>query len=129
MATMEGFDHLLNWKLKAGSHRFHGKDGGTCINEAARSDWAKPVGEVAEWFKAAALKSAVGASPPWVLGQWMCPLLRFHGLRAFSTAAAKVVEGTASEGADVSCVDPATTIPTTQGSLPSNDRSAEPDSP
>lgn len=32
---MEGFDHLLNWTLKAGSHPFPGKDGGTCINEAA----------------------------------------------------------------------------------------------
>src|SRR5919199_5499597 len=32
---MEGFDHILNWKLKAGSHRFPGPDGGTCINEAA----------------------------------------------------------------------------------------------
>ncbi len=32
---MDGFDHILNWKLKAGSHRFPGKDGGTCINEAA----------------------------------------------------------------------------------------------
>ena len=32
---MEGFDHLLNWKLKAGSHPLPGKDGGTCINEAA----------------------------------------------------------------------------------------------
>ena len=32
---MDTFDHLLNWKLKAGSHRFPGKDGGTCINEAA----------------------------------------------------------------------------------------------
>ncbi len=35
MVAMEGFDHLLNWKLKAGSHPFPGKDGGTCINEAA----------------------------------------------------------------------------------------------
>src|SRR5919206_4037681 len=35
MATMEGFDHILNWKLKAGSHPFPGPDGGTCINEAA----------------------------------------------------------------------------------------------
>ena len=35
MATMDGFDHILNWKLKAGSHPFPGKDGGTCINEAA----------------------------------------------------------------------------------------------
>src|SRR5215203_2276556 len=26
---------ILNWKLKAGSHPFPGKDGGTCINEAA----------------------------------------------------------------------------------------------
>jgi hypothetical protein len=32
---MEGFDHILNWKLRAGSHPFPGKDGGTCINEAA----------------------------------------------------------------------------------------------
>ncbi len=32
---MDGFDHLLNWQLKAGSHPFPGKDGGTCINEAA----------------------------------------------------------------------------------------------
>jgi hypothetical protein len=69
MATMEGFDQLLNWKLKAGSRPFPGKDGGTCINEAARSDWTKPVGEVAKWVKAAVLKTAMGASPPWVLGQ------------------------------------------------------------
>jgi hypothetical protein len=32
---MDGFDHILNWKLKHGSHPFPGKDGGTCINEAA----------------------------------------------------------------------------------------------
>ena len=32
---MDDFDHILNWKLKAGSHPFRGKDGGTCINEAA----------------------------------------------------------------------------------------------
>ena len=32
---MNSFDHLLNWKLKAGSHPFPGKDGGTCVNEAA----------------------------------------------------------------------------------------------
>ncbi len=32
---METFDHLLTWKLKIGSHRFPGPDGGTCINEAA----------------------------------------------------------------------------------------------
>jgi hypothetical protein len=32
---MDSFDHLLNWKLKQGSHTFPGKDGGTCINEAA----------------------------------------------------------------------------------------------
>jgi len=32
---MAQFDHLLNWKLQAGSHTFPGKDGGTCINEAA----------------------------------------------------------------------------------------------
>jgi hypothetical protein len=35
MAAMDNFDHLLNWKLKQGSHAFPGKDGGTCINEAA----------------------------------------------------------------------------------------------
>lgn len=32
---MESFDHILNWKLLRGSHEFPGKDGGTCINEAA----------------------------------------------------------------------------------------------
>ena len=32
---MERFDHILNWKLLGGSHQFPGKDGGTCINEAA----------------------------------------------------------------------------------------------
>ena len=32
---MDGFDHVLNWTLKIGSHPFPGKDGGTCINEAA----------------------------------------------------------------------------------------------
>ena len=32
---MQGFDHILNWTLKAGSHPFPGPDGGTCINEAA----------------------------------------------------------------------------------------------
>ena len=32
---MDQFDHILNWKLKQGSHTFPGKDGGTCINEAA----------------------------------------------------------------------------------------------
>ena len=32
---MDAFDHILNWTLKAGSHPFPGKDGGTCINEAA----------------------------------------------------------------------------------------------
>ena len=35
MVTMESFDKILNWKLKRGSHRFPGPDGGTCINEAA----------------------------------------------------------------------------------------------
>jgi hypothetical protein len=35
MATMEAFDTILNWKLQRGSHPFPGKDGGTCINEAA----------------------------------------------------------------------------------------------
>src|ERR1700761_7377613 len=32
---MSDFDHILNWKLLAGSHAFPGPDGGTCINEAA----------------------------------------------------------------------------------------------
>jgi hypothetical protein len=35
MVIMDGFDHILNWKLKRGSHAFPGQDGGTCINEAA----------------------------------------------------------------------------------------------
>ena len=32
---MDAFDHILHWKLTHGSHAFPGKDGGTCINEAA----------------------------------------------------------------------------------------------
>ncbi len=32
---MDGFDRLLNWTLKRGSHLFPGPGGGTCINEAA----------------------------------------------------------------------------------------------
>ena len=32
---MRDFDHIVNWKLLAGSHSFPGIDGGTCINEAA----------------------------------------------------------------------------------------------
>ena len=28
--------------------------------------WRRPCGQVAEWFKAAVLKTAVGASSPWV---------------------------------------------------------------
>jgi hypothetical protein len=32
---MGDFDHILNWKLRQGSHTFPGPDGGTCINEAA----------------------------------------------------------------------------------------------
>jgi hypothetical protein len=32
---MDSFAHILNWKLKKGSHEFPGPDGGTCINEAA----------------------------------------------------------------------------------------------
>ena len=32
---MEGVDHILNWKLKAGSHRFLGSEGSTRIAEAA----------------------------------------------------------------------------------------------
>jgi hypothetical protein len=35
MAAMDTFDHILDWKLKRGSHAFPGKAGGTCINEAA----------------------------------------------------------------------------------------------
>jgi hypothetical protein len=35
MVTMDGFDHILNWTLKVGSHPFPGPDGGTCITEAA----------------------------------------------------------------------------------------------
>ncbi|GJD59311.1 hypothetical protein [Methylobacterium dankookense] len=31
----DGFGHILNWRLLAGSHQFPGPDGGTCINEAA----------------------------------------------------------------------------------------------
>jgi hypothetical protein len=34
-ATMDALNHILHWKLTLGSHPFPGKDGGTCINEAA----------------------------------------------------------------------------------------------
>jgi hypothetical protein len=33
--AMDQFDHILNWTLQPGSHKFPGPDGGTCINEAA----------------------------------------------------------------------------------------------
>jgi hypothetical protein len=29
------FEHILNWRLLHGTHAFPGRDGGTCINEAA----------------------------------------------------------------------------------------------
>jgi hypothetical protein len=32
---MDTFDRILKWRLKQGSHMFPGRDGGTCINEAA----------------------------------------------------------------------------------------------
>ena len=34
---MDGFDWtpIVNWRLKSGSHKFPGPDGGTCVNEAA----------------------------------------------------------------------------------------------
>ena len=32
---MDSFGPILNWRLKHGSHKFPGQDGGTCINEAA----------------------------------------------------------------------------------------------
>src|SRR5918998_6964847 len=35
MNVMEGFGYILDWELQQGSHTFPGKDGGTCINEAA----------------------------------------------------------------------------------------------
>jgi len=45
MAAMNSFDYILNWKLKQGSHVFPGKDGGTCINEAAVSRPASHTGQ------------------------------------------------------------------------------------
>jgi hypothetical protein len=35
MPAVDHFDHILDWRLKRGSHSFPGKDSGTCINEAA----------------------------------------------------------------------------------------------
>ena len=51
---MTDFNHILNWKLKSGSHDFPGPDGGTCINEAAI---------VAAGFEYKSVKSA-GDCPP-----------------------------------------------------------------
>ena len=48
------FDHILNWKLLSGSHKFPGPDGGTCINEAAI---------VAAGFKYKEVKSADDCPP------------------------------------------------------------------
>ena len=48
------FSHILNWKLLKGSHEFPGKDGGTCINEAAI---------VAAGFKYRAVRSANDCPP------------------------------------------------------------------
>src|SRR5215475_11798479 len=48
------FSHILNWKLLKGSHEFPGKDGGTCINEAAI---------VAAGFKYRAVESADDCPP------------------------------------------------------------------
>ena len=48
------FDHIINWKLKSGSHDFPGPDGGTCINEAAI---------VAAGFEYKAIRSAHDCPP------------------------------------------------------------------
>lgn len=48
------FDHILNWRLLSGSHKFPGPDGGTCINEAAI---------VAAGFKYREIKSADDCPP------------------------------------------------------------------
>ena len=65
-------------------------------------------------FEAGARALAIGASYCW---------------RAFATAVANVLEGTASEEAAPSCFEPATRMPMISGSLPPKRRSAEPDSP
>ena len=59
---MDGFDHILNWKLKEGSHPFPGKDGGTCINEAALVAAGfeyRPVRRVEDMPNASRARSAV----------------------------------------------------------------------
>jgi len=59
---MGGFDHILNWKLQLGSHAFPGKDGGTCINEAAivAAGFAyQPVRSVEDMPKCTRAQSAV----------------------------------------------------------------------
>src|SRR4051812_763599 len=35
MTNIDKLSALLNWRLLSGGHKFPGKDGGTCINEAA----------------------------------------------------------------------------------------------
>lgn len=52
--------HIVNWKLRKGSHEFPGPDGGTCINEAAI---------VAAGFEYQAVKSAADCPP------CFCPVL------------------------------------------------------
>lgn len=35
LAPMDGFRRMLRWRLAEGSHAFPGRNGGTCVNEAA----------------------------------------------------------------------------------------------
>ena len=66
----DGFGHILNWRLLAGSHPFPGPDGGTCINEAAvvaagadRVGWAGSSCTVSVSALAVGSSTRVGASP------------------------------------------------------------------
>lgn len=73
-------------------------------------------------------------SPRWRISSPPLRTKQLHGLRLYRlnvvlTAAAKALDGTASDGAALSCLDLATRIPTISGSPFPTLRSADPDSP
>jgi len=62
---MDGFDHILNWKLKAGSHPFPGRNGGQgqhgngrARQESIRAKVLQAVGEVGEGARSSSSPAA-----------------------------------------------------------------------
>ena len=87
---MDGFDHILNWKLQPGSHPFPGKDGGTCINEAAivaagfEYQPVRRVEDMPDCFSRQGGLSPIGASWPWVGVRHYGPVVFVEGCLALA---------------------------------------------